>query len=128
MSARRPAWESRAKSTLRSTVSSQLAYQRTNDLKSYGSFQALQGNLYIAEGYTLGNMIENYSMSWEISSSVVQTEGPVKIDSFTIIAFPLDTAPRHLHTFAITEDQIVRVYEPGPEHDFNSVNTWDPIL
>ena len=119
---RRPAWESRAKSTLRSTGSSQLGYQNTNDLNNYGSFQALVDTMYIAEGYTQGNMIEGYSMSWEIGSS------SVRIDSFTIIAFPRDTRKGYLNTFAITEDQIVRVYEPGPEHDFNSIKTWDPIL
>ena len=64
LNARRAAWESRAKSTLRSTGSSQLAYQGTNNEKVYGSFEALVSSLYIADGYSLGNMIENYSMSW----------------------------------------------------------------
>ena len=41
MSSRRSAWMSRAKGTLRSTGSSQLAYQGTNNEKIYGSFQAL---------------------------------------------------------------------------------------
>lgn len=125
---RRPAYASRAKSTLRSTGSSQEAYREVSNRNSYGTFQDLVNSLYIAEGYSLGNMIENYTMTWEIgSSSVVKTSGPLTMDRFTIIAFPLDTAPRNLHTFAITEDQTVRVYVPE-DNDFNSVKTWDPIL
>ena len=135
LNARRAAWESRAKSTLRSTGSSQLAYQGTNNDKLYGTFGALVTSLYIAEGYSLGNMIENYSMSWEVttvddprSAGLGQGVG-IGSNKFTIIAFPRDTREGYLNTFGITEDQVVRVFDPTkPGASLDSLTTWDPIL
>jgi len=131
LNARRAAWESRAKSTLRSSGSSQLAYQGTNNEKFYGTFQALKDDLYIAEGYTLGNMIENYSLTWEITrvEDVYGALGAgIGNNKFTIIAYPRDTRPGFLNTFGITEDQTVRVYRPDHGNVFESITTWDPIL
>ncbi len=148
MSSRRPAWTSRAKGTLRSTGSSQLAYQGLNNNKSYGSFQALKDIQYIAEGYSLGNMIENYSMTWSVSNSpniYDEDSGVIGFNAFTIVAYPRINHPGYLLTFGITEDQVVRVYNPdgiasllqsgSPQglNEYNGlddprVNTWDPIL
>jgi len=100
-------------------------------MKSFGSFEALKRELFIAEGYTLGNMIENYSMSWEVNnvSTVATEELPVgAISAFTIIAWPRRTGPRYLHTFAVIDDQQVRVYNPENGNDLSRVKTWDPIL
>ena len=141
MNARRAAWMSRAKGTLRSTGSSQLAYQGTNNEKWYGSFSALKKTLYIAEGYELGNMIENYSMWWSISQpegSIVggSLGGGIGQNQFTIVAYPRDTRPGYLMTFGITEDQVVRVLNPESVAGGNTwngfddpnVKSWDPIL
>jgi len=128
---RRTAWASRAKGTLRSIGSSQLAYQGTNNEKSYGSFSALKGDLYIAEDYNLGNMIENFSMTWEVSGTLSTVEGDVPLgimDKFIIVAYPRDLRPGYLSTFAVTEDQVVRVYNPSNDNEFYNVYSWDPIL
>ncbi len=145
-SSRRPAWESRAKSTICSVGSSQLGYQNTNNDKLYGSFNALQRDLYIAEGYTLDNMIGSYSMTWEVHNiSTVPTERTLigAMNTFTIIAWPqsrnraftedraarvYSSKVRALSTFAITEDQTVRVYNPENDNELENVKTWDPIL
>jgi type IV pilus assembly protein PilA len=139
LNARRAAWMSRAKGTLRSTGSTQLAYQGTNNNKYYGSFRALKDTLYIAEGYNLGNMIENYSMAWTASNpstgtSALGSGSGIGNNNFTIVAYPRDSRPGYLLTFGITEDQVVRVYNPdNPSNTFASmedphVMTWDPIL
>ncbi len=134
LNARRAAWQSRAKGTLRSIGSSQLAYQGTNNNKKYGTFDALKKDLYIAEGYTLANMIENYSMSWEVSNPYQGTSGGVDqggigSNKFTVIAYPRDTRPGFLNTFAVADDQVVRVFNPGnTSNRWESVTTWDPIL
>jgi len=129
---RRPAWQSRAKGTLRSIGSSQLAYKGTNHARNYGSFEAMKHDLYVAEGYTLGNMIENYSMTWEFDNGpkglLEEDSLPSMVHTFTIIAFPRDRRPGYLSTFAITEDQVVRVYNPDNGNDPGNVKTWDPIL
>lgn len=132
LNARRAAWMSRCKGTLRSIGSAQLAYQSANNQKVYGSFQALQEVQDIAKGYTLSNMIENYSLSWEISSPYADlfgtaTAGGIAANSFTVIAWPRDTRKGFLNTFAITEDQVVRVFNPE-KNDINMVRGWDPIL
>ena len=141
LNARRAAWMARCKGTLRSIGSSQLAYQGTNNNKHYGTFKALKDDLYIADGYSLGNMIENYSMAW---TSTNPYGGPnssgldgIGNNTFTVVAYPRDARQGYLSTFGVTEDQVVRVY--NPENDINDrnqftdmfdprVNTWDPIL
>jgi prepilin-type N-terminal cleavage/methylation domain-containing protein len=139
LNARRAAWMSRAKGTLRSTGSSQLAYQGTNNQKFYGTFQALKDTLYIAEGYNLGNMIENYSMAWTASNpstgtSILGDGGGIANNQFTIVAYPRDSRPGYLLTFGVSEDQVVRVYNPdNTSNTFGDmtdphVQTWDPIL
>jgi hypothetical protein len=139
MSSRRAAWMSRAKGTLRSTGSSQLAYQGTNNAKDFGSFQAMKDTLYIAEGYNLGNMIENYSMTWAVHNSpgnLDMDSGYYGISGFTIVAYPRDSYPGYLLTFGVTEDQIVREYNPENTaeglNEFNGlddprVSTWDSM-
>jgi hypothetical protein len=121
----RASWQSRAKGTLMSIGSSQLAYQNRNDAKVYGSFKALKDEMYIAKGYTQSNMIENYSLLWRVSDFDERTEKIVP--TFTVIAFPRDTRPGFLSTFCITEDQVVRVYNP-PGSRFDVYRSWDPIL
>ncbi len=117
---------SRAKGTLRSIGSSQLAYQGTNNEHNYGSFQALRKTLYIAQGYTLGNMIENYSMTWK-AYNLSTVAGEPGIHQFTVIAYPRNTSSSDLQTFCVTEDQVVRVYNP-PNNDLAAIYHWDPIL
>jgi len=135
LNARRAAWQSRAKGTLRSIGSSQLAYQGTNNEKFYGSFTALKDDLYIAEGYSLGNMIENYSMTWTASqqSTTGGLGGGIGQNSFTIVAYPRDTRPGYLLTFGVSDDQVVRVYNPTNGNTWNgfddpTIGNWDPIL
>jgi hypothetical protein len=128
---RRAAWMSRAKGTLRSIGSSQLAYQQTNNGNFFGSFEALKDTLYIAEGYTTSNMIENYSLYWMVNNipTVPSEQYPEGlISTFTIIAFPRDTRENYLKTFAVTTDQQVREYSPWHKSRFDSIATWDPIL
>jgi hypothetical protein len=139
LSSRRSAWMSRAKGTLRSSGGSQLAYQGINNAKNYGSYQAMKDTLYVAEGYSLGNMIENYSMTWAVYNNpdFYDEDSPSEsIHTFTIVAYPRDLRPRYLLTFGITEDQIVRMYNPENTanglNEFNGmddprVQTWDPV-
>jgi hypothetical protein len=123
MSSREAAWLSRAKGTLKSIGSAELAYREANSRHVYGSFDALQKSKDIAQGYTLGNMIENYPMTWR----AVNTPGAVS--NFTVIAWPRNSSPGYLDTFGITEDQIVRIFNPtNKKNQVEDVKTWDPIL
>ena len=132
LNARRAAWMSRAKGTLRSIGSAELAYQSGNNRKAYGGFDALRASEDIAKGYTLGTMIENYSMSWTSTnpgSTTSLTGMGIGSNTFTVIAWPRDTRTNFLNTFVITEDQVVRVYNPDNGNQaYPAVKSWDPIL
>jgi hypothetical protein len=128
-------YEDRARNMLRSIGSSQLAYQGTNNEKAYGSFQRLKDDWYLPANADLNRMISNYKLTWD-------NDGPFNLPpgqlccfcfhSFTIIAYPNQKSLLSLRTFAITEDQVVRVYLPENNdrhsNDFYAVHTWDPVL
>jgi hypothetical protein len=124
-------WTSRAKGTLRSIGSAELSYAAENTRHFYGSFKALQDTGDIAKGYRCSNMIENYSIEWRVSpTSVALTETIFEVNyhsAFTIVAWP-DRGGKGLHTLAITEDQVVRIYNPKSKNDLHQIKTWDPIL
>ena len=135
MNAKRSSWESRAKATLRAYGETQLAYQNTNNDRHWGSWDALIKTEYIAQGYSKGNIIENYSLWTSVDNSGPPYYGGRYYYTFTVVAFPRRTGPPgYLATFAIREDQCLRVYRPttpganawGECGDFG-VRTWEPI-
>ena len=138
LNAKRSAWESRAKSTLRAYGETELAYQNTNNDKHWGSWDALVETAYLADGYTKGNIIENYSL-WESvtnpdAGSTDLGIGGIGDSTFTIVAFPYKTTPPgFLATFVIREDETLRVYRDGTGAvawgdggDYGGM-TWEPI-
>lgn len=139
LNAKRSAWESRAKTTLRAYGETELAYQNTNNDRHWGSWDALVETAYLADGYTKGNIIENYSL-WESvvnasSSDSGLGSGGIGDNTFTIVAFPYQTSPPgFLATFCIREDETLRVYRDntpganawGVNGDYGGL-TWEPI-
>jgi prepilin-type N-terminal cleavage/methylation domain-containing protein len=136
LNAKRSAWESRAKATLRSYGETELAYQNTNNDRQWGSWDALVKTEYIAGGYTMGKLIENYSV-YTVASNPVKQEGGIGLgeNTFTVVAFPRVTRPAgYLSTFAIREDETLRVYRPntpgvkawGVDDDYGT-KSWEPI-
>lgn len=113
LNARRSAWENRAKLTLRALGSSQLAYQDQNLDKNYGNWNAMVATDYVQLGYTRTNMIDNYSLAVFYANPSAQVNGITASDSsFTIVAVPRNNRNR-LRTFAICDDQTVRVADTG---------------
>jgi prepilin-type N-terminal cleavage/methylation domain-containing protein len=138
LNAKRSAWESRAKSTLRAYGETELAYQNTNNDRHWGSWTALIETDYLAKGYNRGNIIENYSI-WTSVYNPSDLEGGSMYgtgdNTFTVVALPRTTRPAgFLATFAIREDQVLRVYRDttmgavpwGQGGDFGA-KTWEPI-
>ena len=141
LNAKRSAWESRAKTTLRAYGETELAYQNTNNDHHWGSWTALINTEYLAKGFNRSNIIENYSVWTSVNnpSDMTSTSGlggtGVGDNSFTVIAFPRTTRPAgYLATFIIREDEVLRVYrdttqgvkEWGEDGDFGG-RTWEPI-
>jgi hypothetical protein len=133
--------EARAKGTLRSFGSAELAYWGSNG--TYGTFEDLVEVGDIAEGYTLENMIEGYTMTlavwhdpdgyfmrWDRETGQIEATGqddPSVMNCFEIIAYP--TIWRGvMDIYAITEDQVVRHYVPEDGNEWGDVKTWYPVL
>jgi hypothetical protein len=117
-----------AKGTLRSFGSSELAYADANSNRVYGSFEALQKTNDIAPDYTLDNMIEDYKIIFYINPSVKSpSDFENNMGAFTIITIPT-VKKRGLHTYCITEDQVVREFHPDSGYSFDQYQRWDPII
>lgn len=123
--------EKHAVSRLRELGYAQIAYQERNNLKAFGSLEALQKTGHIGTDYTLENLIPQYYVHWsvwppmELRSVLAYGDGAWNV--FTIIAWPRDTRPGLLSTFAISEDQKIRVYTPSEGSVLDEVHTWVPI-
>jgi len=133
LNARREASQRQTVQQLRSIGSSQLAYQSTNEGAIFGTFEILKSGAYIPDDASLGDMIERYSLSWNVgntpaSSDNSEVTGRTYPGRFTVIAFPRNPALDQLSTFGISEDFVVRIYNPDSENDETDVKTWDPIL
>jgi len=129
LNARRSAWQSRAKDTLKAIGDMQDLFFEHDNSGSYGTFQDCMDLELIAYGYTLGNMIDNYTMTWDVTKRELAEDGEtwVGTSTFTIIAYPLDTRPGYLNTFAIREDSIVRAFVPEFGNIESDVLTWEPV-
>ncbi len=137
INAKRSAWESRAKSTLRAFGETQLAYQNTTEDRHYGTWVELTEAGYLAESYSKENIIDNYILWTSVDDAPYYdyyTDTHYNA-TFTAVAFPRDTRPPgYLSTFAIREDQVLREYNPvtpnvsawGENDDFGA-KTWEPI-
>jgi hypothetical protein len=105
------ALESRAKGTLMSIGSSELAYQSTHDDKLFGTFEQLQNDQYIAEGYTPDNMLEGYTFLWCLNENATD---------FAVVALPTEYTDQ-LRTYMVNSSQIVTELTPA---DRSSVASW----
>jgi len=123
---------SMVKGTLRAVASAQSAYHQEHGV--YGTFNELADEDLIFAGYDViaeQVQIHNYLYCCDLNNlSVVGTEEIVlnSPNAFTIIAYPDPRFADWLNTFAVTEDQVVRVYNPDEGNVFESVPLWDPIL
>ena len=110
LNARRSAWENRCKLTLKALGSSQLAFSDEHD-GDYGTWNELTKTDYIQEGYMRDNIIGNYTIvTFDITKSEKNDDGEIiKPSTFTMIAIQKRRRSK-LRTFAISEDQIPRVW------------------
>jgi hypothetical protein len=128
--------ESNARNKLRELGSAQLAYQALNNHKYYGSLQALQDTSCVDKSATLNSLIEGYEVGWDFfnyhdNPSVLVAF--MRNTAFTIVAYPTNLSRPLLRTFGISEDQILRIYNPENSNPFINrndphVQSWDPIL
>ena len=123
---------------LRQIGECQLAYQGTNIYKVYGSLKNLQEGNFIEDKYTSYTFIKKYELEWEFyldtATAEFQSEHPMiysgdGYNTFAVVAYPR-AFPKPLRTFAITEDQSLRVYNPANGNSYNNrddpmVKTWD---
>jgi hypothetical protein len=124
--------EANAVRKLRSFGDAELAYHERDRRYYYGSFEALQKSGRIPANETLRNTIPKYLVTWTIPDYAEQERierelGGVDmmVQTFTIIAYPYN--PAKLHTFDITDDQIIREFSPDKGNQFDAVHSWTPV-
>jgi len=114
-----------AQSRLRTIGAVMTDYALTSESGDYANFQDLKDANMITTNVSASNIIIDYSLIIKTTSSERMGNPPL----FTVIAIPRpERLTGQLSTFAITEDQVIRVYKPGPGVSFNDPHTWDPIL
>lgn len=114
-----------AQRRLRSIGSVMAEYSLSRHEGAFTDFQELRDAHLISIDITLSTFIVDYSLA--ITRSV-NTPG-VSGRRFTVIAYPKpERSQGRLSTFAITEDNMLRVYRPGVGVSPNDPHTWDPVL
>jgi len=116
----------------------EVSYQGTNIWKVYGTLENLQEGNLVDKDYTSDTVIANYELECTVWLNAAYSEENYKkygmqgdgwYNTFTIVAYPRNY-PKPLRTFAISEDQNVRVYNPANGNQFNGrddpmVQSWD---
>lgn len=116
-----------AQRRLKSIGSVMADYSLSHEGGNYPNFEGLKSAKLISPGVTLSNLITDYSLEVTALSRHSEFGGPPR---YTIIAYPrLERSfSGRLSTFAITEDNVVRVYRPGRDVNPEDPYTWEPIL
>jgi prepilin-type N-terminal cleavage/methylation domain-containing protein len=116
----------KAQQRLKTIGSVMVDYSLSSPRDAYGNFEDLKKANLISTDLTLSNIIVDYSLAFSTMNRTSEMGDPPK---YTIIAYPRpERSQGHLSTFAITEDNVVRVYRPGGGHDPEDPYTWDPII
>jgi len=116
--------EAEAQKRLRTIGSVMVDYALTQQDGNYADFQELKDSHLIRRDLTEESIIVDYSLQVR-TTDITGGEPP----GYTIMAVPRpERSYGRLSTFAITEDNVVRVYKPGPGVDPNDPYTWQPII
>ncbi len=120
---RRRMTELQAQRKLRTIGSVMTDYALTHTDRNYADFQELKDANVIRKDFTMSNIIIDYSLVFQTTDR----SGGAAL--YTIIAVPRpERSFGRLSTFAITEDNVIRVYKEGPGVSPNDPHTWQPIL
>ena len=109
------------------TIGSVMAdYSLARHGTEYADFQELKDADLISGDLTKSTIITDYSL---VFITIDRSPGMGDPAGYTIIAYPKsDRSMDMLSTFAITEDNVVRIYRPGPGVSVTDPHTWSPIL
>jgi len=117
--------EIQAQRRLRTIGSIMASYSLSQPRGDYTDFQGLKDAHWISDDLTQTNLVMDYSLVFKtVKASDMGTPA-----SYAVIAYPKPEASAgNLSTFAITEDNVIRVYNPHHGVDPNDPHTWDPVL
>jgi len=118
----------------------ELSYQGNSNWKDYGTLENLQEGNLIGKNYTSDTVIGNYGLEFVIWPTGAKREELIQnwskggggFHTFTIVAYPR-SYPKPLRTFAISDDQCIRVYNHANGNPFNGrkdpmVQSWNVYL
>ena len=117
--------EVQAQRRLRNIGSVMADYSLSHSSGNFADFQELKDADLISDDVTQTSLIFDYSLVFKTTKA-----DPMGNPSeYTVIAYPRpERSSDSLATFAITQDNVIRVYKPGPGHDPHDPQTWDPVL
>jgi len=116
--------EAQAQRRLRTIGSVMADYTLSHLEEGYADFQELKDSKMISDHVTLSSIIVDYSLAFHTTDTANSGSA-----GYTIIAYPRpERSYGRLSTFAITEDNVVRVYKPAPGVSPNDPDTWEPII
>jgi len=117
--------EALAQRRLRTIGSVMADYTLSHRDGTYADFQDLKDADLISKNLSLSNIIVDYSLVF-LTTDPGEQGGTAR---FTIIAYPRpERSYGRLSTFALTEDNVVRVYKPGGDVSPTDPHTWQPII
>ena len=117
--------EGQARRRLHSIGAVMADYSLSHERGNFADFQQLKDADLISDDLTQTSLITDYSLVFKTKKA--QPIGAPA--AYTIIAYPIpERSNGSLSTFAITDDNVVRVYKPGHGRDPQDPQTWDPAL
>lgn len=105
--------------SLRFMGSAQLAYQDTNNLKFYGTFDALRENGLFSDETEINEIVQGYRIRCWVDNRYIDQR-----NHYVILAIPLEAYKSILAPLVITDDQMVREFKSCPGCSFGDFSTW----
>jgi prepilin-type N-terminal cleavage/methylation domain-containing protein len=117
--------EVQAMRRLKSIGSVMTEYSLSHNSGDYADFQELKDANLISRDVTQTSLINDYSLAFR----PMEAERMGRPAGFTVIAYPIpERSYGSLATFAITDDNVIRVYRPRAGVDPRDPDTWEPVL
>jgi type II secretory pathway pseudopilin PulG len=117
--------EAQAERHLRTIGSVMADFSLSHEGRVFADFQQLKDAKLISADLTQTSLITDYSLVFKTRKAAA-IGAPA---AYTIIAYPIpERSNGSLSTFAITDDNVIRVYKPGPKVSPRDPHTWPPIL
>jgi len=121
-------YERVAMATLIELAKLQEEYRGINEDGHYGTMRDLCDEGLLDPPVGVGNILDHFYLDWTRDRKMRSQGGPIYgSNTFTIVAYPLDTRRGYMSTYGIREDGLIRRYVPNRGGAEDDVSTWTRI-